>query len=339
MDDPRVDVHSLTRRTLGPVKPVKAVPTQLSPSMRPDDAFRAALLDCLAQITANAAALRPTESNRGRSVEGLHQLRVAFRRLDTALDAFGREFGQDWLEELRGRAKILTARLSPARDLDVFVEKLRGDAKWGVREGLPQLKDRAESARDAAWAGVAQCLASPDFEHFSDDVAALASSSLPLGRDKRMSRAARRMLDRQSRRVKKRGQQAKSGREGDLHRLRIGLKKLRYTCEFFAPLYPKKQVGSYLKTLRGLQNDLGELNDVANVRGVVHDLVKDEVRQDAHKSAHKDAHKGAHHMGDSAALSYAAGAMVGWYGAQVPGIAKAAMKRYRKFKRVKPFWR
>ena len=317
MDDPRVDVHTLTRRSLGPVKPVKALPTHLAPSMRPEDAFRATLLDCLAQITANTAALR-----NGRSVEGLHQLRVAFRRLDTALDAFGKEFGQDWLEELRGRAKILTARLSPARDLDVFTDKLLADAKWGVRDGLPQLKERAQAARDMAWTGVAASITSADFECFIDDVAALASSSLPLSRDKRMARAAARMLDRQCQRVKKRGKQARSGREGDLHRLRIGLKKLRYTCEFFAPLYSKKEVGCYLKKLRGLQNDLGDLNDVANVRSVVHGLIKEKPRKD-----------------DSAALNYAAGAMVGWYGAQVPGAIKHALKRYKKFKRVKPFWR
>jgi CHAD domain-containing protein len=317
MDDPRVDVHSLTRRSLGPVKPVKALPTHLDPSMRPEDAFRATLLDCLAQITANTAALR-----NGRSVEGLHQLRVAFRRLDTALEAFGREFGQDWLVELRGRAKILTARLSPARDLDVFTEKLVVEAKWGVRDGLPQLKERAEAARDVAWGGVTVCITSPDFERFTDDVAALASSSLPLSRDRRMGRAARRMLNRQIARVKKRGRKARSGQEGDLHRLRIGLKKLRYTCEFFAPLYSKKKVSRYLQKLRGLQNHLGDLNDVANVRSVVHSLIREKPRKE-----------------DGVSLSYAAGAMVGWYGAQVPMIGKDAMKRYAKFKKVKPFWR
>jgi triphosphatase len=322
MDDPRVDVHSLTRRNLGPVKPVKALPTHLARSMRPEDAFRATLLDCLAQITANAAALRPRDSSHVRSVEGLHQLRVAFRRLDTALDAFGREFAQDWLMELRGRAKILTARLSPARDLDVFTEKLLADARWGVRDGLPQLKERAESARTTAWAGVVACVTGADFERFSDDVAALASTSLPLSRDKRMARAARRMLDRQIVRVEKRGKRARSGQEGDLHRLRIGLKKLRYTCEIFGPLYSRKKVGRYLKKLRGLQNHLGDLNDVANVRSVVHGLLREKVRKD-----------------DGASLSYAAGAMVGWYGAQVPGIGKAALTRYRKFRKIKPFWR
>jgi CHAD domain-containing protein len=95
--------------------------------MHPQEAFRATLSDCLAQIAANAATLRNQESKEHHSVEGLHQLRVAFRRLEVALGAFGREFHQGWLEELRGRAKILSGRLAPARDLDVFVGKLLAD--------------------------------------------------------------------------------------------------------------------------------------------------------------------------------------------------------------------
>jgi CHAD domain-containing protein len=315
MDDPRAVVHSLRRRSLGPIQPVKAPPAHVTRSMRPEDAFRATLLDCLAQITANAAALRS-----GRSVGGLHQLRVGFRRLDAALDSFGKEFGQAWLEELRGRAKVLTDRFSPARDLDVFVEKLEAAPKWGAAEGLPQLVARAEAARDEAWKKVGACLASTDFEGLVDDVAALASSQLPLSRDKRLPRAARRMLDRQRSRVKKRGKRARSGKEGDLHRLRIGLKKLRYTSEFFAPLYPKKKVGRYLKQLRALQNQLGDLNDVANMRSVVDGLMREKRKKDG-------------------VAAYAAGVLVGWYGAQAPGTAKAALKRYAKFKKVTPFWR
>jgi CHAD domain-containing protein len=286
--------------------------------MHPEEAFRATLSDCLAQITANAATLRA-----GRSVEGLHQLRVAFRRLEVALGAFGREFGQDWLEELRGRAKILAGRLAPARDLDVFVGKLLSDPpRSGVRDGLPQLRARAEHGRDAAWAAAAACISSSDFELFADDVAALASSQLPLTRSRRLPRTARRMLDRQVARVKKRGKVAVSQEEGDLHRLRIALKKLRYTAEFFAPLYPRRDVTRYLKKLRGLQNHLGDLNDVANVRSVVSGLMREKSKKD-----------------EDGALRYAAGAMVGWYGAQVPGAIKQALTRYKKFKRVKMFWR
>jgi len=318
MDDPRAAVHSLSRRSLGPLKPVKAAPAPISKKMRPEEAFRATLLDCLAQITANAATLRV-----GRSVEGLHQLRVAFRRLEVALGAFGWEFRQDWLEELRGRAKILLGRLSPARDLDVFTGKLLADPpKSGVRDGLEQLRARAESARDTAWEGVVICISSPDFEMFTDDVAALASSQLPLTRNRQLPRTARRILDRQVRRVKKRAHVAKSKEEGDVHRLRIALKKLRYTAEFFAPLYSRKKVTRYLKKLRGLQNHLGDLNDAANVRAVVSSLLREKSKKDGEGN-----------------MRYAAGAMVGWYGAQVPGSVKQALKRYKKFKRVKPYWR
>lgn len=321
MDDPRATIHSLVRRNLGPIKPVKAAPAHLSRSMRPEDAFRTTLLDCLAQITANAATLRA-----GRSVEGLHQLRVAFRRLEVVLGAFGQEFEQDWLEDLRGRAKILAGRLAPARDLDVFVGKLLEGApqfsvKSGVGDGLVALRARAESARDEAWSAAAACIAGADFELFTDDVAGLASSQLPLSRDKRLPRAARRMMDRQMARVKKRGRTARSAEEGDMHRLRIALKKLRYTAEFFAPIYRKRKVKAYLKKLRALQNHLGDLNDTANVRRVVGDLLRGKPRKD-----------------EDVALRYAAGAMVGWYGAQAPRAIAGALKRYNKFKRVSPFW-
>jgi triphosphatase len=321
MDDPRAAVHSLTRRAKDKTvfgQPVKAVPGYVARSMRPEEAFRATLSDCLAQITANAATLRV-----GRSVEGLHQLRVAFRRLETALGAFGKECGQDWIEELRGRAKILLGRLSPARDLDVFTGKLLASPpKSGTSDGLPQLRARAEGARDEAWTAALACISSTDFELFTDDVAALAGSQLPLTRDHKLPRTARQILNRQVRRVKKRAKVAKSEKEVDLHHLRIALKKLRYTAEFFAPLYPRRVAANYLKELRGLQNHLGDLNDVANVRSVVAGLLREKGKKD-----------------EDGAMRFAAGAMVGWYSAQVPHVVKQALKRYQKFKRVKPFWR
>src|SRR5271154_5986727 len=116
MEELRADLHSLSRRGLAPAQPVRALPAHMTAEMTPEEAFRATLSDCLAQMTANAGTLRG-----GRSVEGLHQLRVGFRRLDVTLGAFGGEFGLEWLEELRGRAKVLSCRLALARDLDVFV--------------------------------------------------------------------------------------------------------------------------------------------------------------------------------------------------------------------------
>ena len=62
--------------------------------------------------------------------------------------------------------------------------------------------------------------------------------------------------------------------------------------------------------LRGCRNHLGDLNDIAHVRGVVGALLRDKSKKD-----------------DDGAMRYAAGAVVGWYGAQVPHAAKQALKR------------
>lgn len=318
MDDPRpASIHSLVRHGLGPAQPVKSRPTRIDRTMRPEDAFRATLSDCLTQMTANAATLRA-----GRSVEGLHQLRVALRRLEVVLKAFGEEFQQEWLGDLRGRAKILSSRLGPARDLDVFLtELLDPPAEEGDREAFISLRARMEEMRGKAWKQAIDSVTGTDFALFAEDIAALIHSRLPMATEVRLDRVAARLLDRQQRRATKRGRKARSGEEGDLHRLRIALKKLRYTAEFLAPLYPKKKVRRYVKKLRGLQEHLGAINDISHVRATMHTLLRE--------TDGKRAHPGER---------YAAGVVAGWYRARRPQIARKALKRWKRFRKVKPFW-
>ena len=316
MDDPRsATLHSISRRVSGPAEPVKARPAHLHKKMSPEEAFRITLSDCLAQMTANAATVRA-----GRSVEGLHQLRVGFRRLEVALGAFATEFEKEWLEELRSRAKILSSRLAPARDLDVFIgERLDRTVETGDRALLAPLRARAEAQRDTAWKQAGACVAGLDFAQFLDDVAALAQSRLPMAQDRGLAKVAARILTRQKSRALKRGRKAKSRDEADLHRLRIALKKLRYTAEFFAALYPKRKVGQYLKKVRRLQEHLGEINDIAHVRTTLSAL------QDQSEA-------------DNGDLRFAAGLVAGWYRARRPPLAKKALKRWDKFRQLKPFW-
>src|SRR3569832_743739 len=180
MDDPRLaSIHSLSRHGLGPAQPVKARPPRSNRAMPPEDAVRVILSDCLTQMTANAATLRA-----GRSIEGLHQLRVALRRLEVALKAFGEEFRQEWLDNLRGRAKILSSRLGPARDLDVFLtELLDPPAEEGDRESFAALRTRMEELRGRAWKQAFDCVTGTDFALFAEDVAALVHSRLPMAHD------------------------------------------------------------------------------------------------------------------------------------------------------------
>src|SRR6185312_8771652 len=167
-----------------------------------------------------------------------------------------------WFADLRSRAKAISARLAPARDLDVFVEDLWPDV---ARDGgdFIALRRDVEALRDAAWAAAEACLASEDFSHLLDDVAALSQSRLSIGTDDSLKRVARGLLKTAAKRVRKRGRRARGLEERDLHRLRIALKKLRYLAQAFAPLYGGGKVRRYLLRLKRLQERLGHLNDIA----------------------------------------------------------------------------
>jgi len=45
------------------------------------------------------------------------------------------------------------------------------------------------------------------------------------------------------------------------HRFRIALKHLRYSCEFFAPLFDNAEMMEYAKAVAGLQDAFGFIND------------------------------------------------------------------------------
>ena len=323
MDEPRpAIVRSLARPSRydeDDGHAARARPTPLTRRMPPDQAFRVIVLECLAQVSANAGAVRA-----GRAVEALHQMRVGLRRLQVALAIFG---GSNLsLKALRGRTKALSSRLGPARDLDVFVGELLQLPVHGAGNGeaFAQLRVRAEAARDRAWDQVGDCVASPDFAIFLDDVAAAAAKNglSPAQRRQSIKSLADTALDEHLARARKRARAARSLEERDFHHLRIALKKLRYAGEFFAPLYKKRKVRAFLKKLKALQESLGGLNDIAHVRLTLSTLLEEEAPT-------------RHAQGD---LSFAAGQVQGWHRARAGKLERKSLRRWEGFKRRKPFW-
>ena len=244
------------------------------------------------------------------------------RRLEVILKVFGEEFRQEWLGDLRGRAKILSSRLGPARDLDVFItELLDVPAEEGDREAFASLRARMEEMRDKAWKQAVDCVSGADFAMLPK-----MSRRWPIracrwrriqagagdGAAARTSAGARAQARPQS--------QERRGRR--LHRLRIALKKLRYTAEFLAPLYPKEKVRRYIKKLRGLQEHLGAINDIAHVRATMHGLAARDRWQ-------------AFRAGRTLCRRIGGGLV-----SRAPsrGSPRQALKRWKQFRAVKPFW-
>lgn len=299
-------------------QPVMARAPLLDALVPAQEAFSVILFECLAHASANVPAVLEAGDS-----AGLHQLRIGLRRLRTALSGFGKTLPE--LMALNERAKAIANAVGPARDLDVFLDTLFAPAvaQLGPQSGFEILHGRALRARDKAWAQAVAEIAKPDFAKFQDDVAAAASAKLWSGDGTlKLGSVAPHLLTTHLKRAKKRGHRIVEATVPERHALRIALKKLRYTGEFFAPLYKKKAVRSFAGSLKELQDLLGLLNDVAQVRMIVGRLMMDKT---ADASVQAD-------------ISHAAGLLLGWHQARAEPVLHKATKRWKAFAKTEPFW-
>jgi CHAD domain-containing protein len=297
------------------------------------DAFRLTLVQCRWHIAANMAATAES-----REPEGLHQLRVALRRLRVALASFGGEFRTPQLEALKLRAKFLAAQLAPARDLDVFASELFEPAASanGSKDAFAVLRARAEAARRRAWNDAVIQVSGPRFRMFMSDLAdAIDRGAWPLAaaQGRGGSKAivvlempardlAERMLTHRRQQACKRAKRLRSLSDSGRHDLRISLKKLRYTAEFFAPFFERARVQKFVSRLSRMQDVLGALNDVAVARKILESLVS---ADDWGHAARSD-------------ISFAAGIVYGWHLERAAHTWQDAVDRWKKFADTRVFW-
>ena len=89
----------------------------------------------------------------GTDPEGVHDVRVASRRLRAAMDVAEACFPASWYRPLHQLAKQITSELGAVRDRDVLLERLnqtRNAAPPGDHPGIDRLIERVTRERDAA---------------------------------------------------------------------------------------------------------------------------------------------------------------------------------------------
>src|SRR5262249_25076631 len=79
---------------------------------------------------------------------------------------------------------------------------------------------------------------------------------------RKIPKAAAKMLAQQFRRVRKRARKFAGLDATQRHRLRIACKTMRYNAELLGQLFSRHDVKVFIKRLKALQDDLGALNDV-----------------------------------------------------------------------------
>lgn len=199
-------------------------------------------------------------------VEGVHQARVATRRLRSDLRTFRRLLDREWVAALRAELGWLGAQFGEARDADVLLERLTRRAgqlpeasQAGTRGVIEALAQRRVQAH-------ADLLATLRSDRYLDLVEQLvAAARAPALREAKSSQRAAQALPRIVRHawtplekhVRSLGDPVS---DEDLHMIRILGKRCRYAAEACAPSLGKRTHKLALAA-RELQDVLGELND------------------------------------------------------------------------------
>lgn len=298
---------------------VKGTTPKISAGMSVAQAFQAIAWNCIGHCTANQeGVLSATDP------EYIHQMRVALRRLRSALPLFSSAIPRESYATIADELKWIAGELGPARNWDVFssqtlpaiLEQFPGD------KGLPQLQAAAYKAQAAARESARQALLSPRYNRLllslggwllADGWHDQVGAEHRLRLEGPVVDLARRMLAKHHKTVHRHGSGLAEMPPEERHQVRIAAKKLRYATEFFAALYPKKNSRSYLEAMSALQDELGVLNDAATTRHLLAEL------------GHVDAH--------------ARGVVAGWAARGVTQHLAPMDAAWRAFCGCRPFWK
>ncbi len=214
--------------------------------------------------------------------EALHQMRIGLRRLRTAIASFATVSAEPEQDRIKAELKWATKALGPARDLDVFAtDVLKHLSETGADE-----KEFAEASRDftlseqkpmpgqqtwsvrTAFAG--SCLMSPSGLR---PVPGPGGAAAHADTERPVAEHAAEVLAKLRKRIRKKGKGVHELSARARHKLRIRVKNLRYTIEFFVGLFPghknAKRREAALSSLKTLQDTLGSLNDIVARKALV----------------------------------------------------------------------
>jgi triphosphatase len=258
---------------------------------------------------------------RGDEVEGVHQMRVAVRRMRSLLVLFRPMLERQAAERFEQELRQLGDVLGRARDWDVFVdETLPAASGDGVPVGaIEALQGAATERRHAARQEAKKAIAEPAFARF---VLALRTwSQAGAGAiearhaDRHLAKAAPGLLDRLERKLAKRLEKADPDDAPSLHAVRKSAKKLRYGIEYFEAVYGD-DTKEYLKRCNRLQKQLGVLNDLETATVRAGELTDGRID-----------------------LVPALGLLAGWAAGKREPVLKKALKAEHTFVRTTVFWR
>lgn len=236
----------------------------LSPDMPATVAVKMLLQHLLATMTTNLPYIAQDIDT-----EFLHDFRVAVRRTRAALSQLKDVLPAEDVARFKQDFSFVGKLTNRLRDLDVYLlaePEYRRLLPNALRDGISPLFAYLHAERATALKQVSQSLNSARVKQILSDWDDFLQSPPDADTTAHMTigELARRRIYRRYKRLIKDGNRLLcSTDEAALHRLRIDAKKLRYLLEFFASLFPPKEMKSLIKQLKRLQDNLGDFNDLS----------------------------------------------------------------------------
>jgi len=278
----RLSLVSKAERGYGLVVPVEAgaprrAAAALNPDMTVEQALQAIGREALSHLCAAVEALRERPGP-----EGVHQLRVAIRRLRALLKTFKALAGDPEARALDVALDALAAELDAARELDVFIAEIWRPASEADASPAMAAFGRALLAAQArAYLRMEAALEGPAARALLLEAAAWLEAgpwsedpALAVLREGSAAAFATALLDHRLHVVLKRGASLEAMDPAARHRLRLKAKVLRYALEDLGGLFPDhpKRTARLLEAVKALQAALGALNDQARAGALAQEV-------------------------------------------------------------------
>ena len=256
--------------------------------------------------------------------EPVHQMRVAVRRLRSAIKVFQSAVDSPEVAAADRGLKALAAKLAPTRDWDVFVTETAATVAdaFAAEQRMRRLLAAAERRQRACHDELRSFLGSVEFRRLGVELACLAGGpgrqAAPDDAEQTEPAApleafAADVLGKRLKRLLQIDDDIAGLEPAALHAIRLRAKRLRYAAEIFAPLYPGKATHRFIRRLSRLQDRLGTLND-----GAVAAHLLGEITSGNH--------------------AFAIGLVQGFVGARNSDTRERIDEAWEKFHRLEPFW-
>ncbi len=198
-------------------------------------------------------------------------MRVSTRRLRAGLSGFRKPLRDDY-PWLNGELRQIAGVLGDARDLDVFKDSMIAKAESDV-PSVKVLKEPVQQLQDVAYGNVQRAIKSARYNSLRFSISRLAECETPVS-DEKLRDIVPQLLDERFNAVHKSSRNFDQQGRNKRHRLRLALKKFRYTCELYGSLYVPDRVEEFVTEMKRLQDDLGDANDVETAKELIKRLVK-----------------------------------------------------------------